>query len=125
VLEVRRINLADDQPFALVTVWCPEDLGAGLSRDDVERASFLEQLPVTLGGAHQTIGAAAAEAGDAELLGIPVGAPVLIAERVTRSTSGRNVLVSEHVFPAHRTRFAVELPVDDGAIDPAGLRLVE
>lgn len=125
VLEVRRINLADDQPFALVTVWCPEDLGAGLSRDDVERASFLEQLPVTLGGANQTIGAAAAEAEDAELLGIPTGAPVLVAERVTRSSTGRNVLVSEHVFPAHRTRFAVELPVDDGAIDPAGLRLVE
>jgi GntR family transcriptional regulator len=35
------------------------------------------------------------------------------------------VLVSEHVFPAHRTRFAVELPVDDGSPDPAGLRLVE
>ncbi len=125
VLEVRRVNLADGQPFAVVTVWCPEDLGAGLSRDDVARSSFLEQLPVAVGGATQTIGAAAAEQGDAELLGIPVGAPVLVAERTTRSTSGRVVLVSEHVFPAHRTRFVVDLPVDDGSPDPAGLRLVE
>ena len=42
MLEVRRLNLADGQPFALVTVWCPEELGAELSRADVERASFLE-----------------------------------------------------------------------------------
>ena len=35
------------------------------------------------------------------------------------------MLVSEHVFPAHRTRFAVELPVDDGSLAPTGLRLVD
>jgi hypothetical protein len=32
--------------------------------------------------------------------------------------------MSELVFPAHRTKFAVELPSDDGALPP-GLRLVE
>ncbi len=124
-LEVRRLNLADDLPFALVTVWCPEDLGSGLSRDDVARSSILEQLPVSVGGATQTIGAAAVAECDAELLDIPSGSPVLVAERTTRSTSGRVVLVSEHVFPAHRTRFVVDLPVDDGSPDPAGLRLIE
>ncbi len=123
VLEVRRLHLADGEPFARVTVWCPEALGAELSRAAVERASFLEQLPVRLGGATQTIGAAAASADDAQLLGIPVGSPVLTAERITRSVDDVPVLVSEHVFPAHRTRFAVELPVDDGAL-PQGLRLV-
>lgn len=125
VLEVRRLNLADGVPFARVTVWCPESLGASLSRDDVERASFLTQLPVRLGGATQTIGAEAAGQADAKLLGIPVGAPVLVAERITRRAGGRPVLVSEHVFPAHRTRFAVELPVADDSADPAGLRLVD
>ena len=80
---------------------------------------FLEQLPVRLGGATQTIGAAAASAEDAELLEVPVGSPVLTAERITRSVDDVPVLVSEHVFPAHRTRFAVELPVDDG-VAPAG-----
>ena len=125
VLEVVRVNLADDRPFARVTVWCPEELGATLSRDDVERASFLEQLPVRLGGATQTIGADAASAGDAELLGIPAGSAVLVAERITRNTKGRPVLVSEHVFPAHRTRFTVDLPVDDGLLNPTGVRLVD
>lgn len=125
VLEVRRLNLADGKPFARVTVWCPEHLGASLSRDDVERASFLEQLPVRLGGATQTIGAQIVSDVDAELLGIPAGSPVLVAERVTRSEQGEPVLVSEHVFPGHRTRFDVELAVDDGSLNPAGLRLVD
>lgn len=123
VLEVRRLHLADGEPFARVTVWCPESLGAELSRAAVERASFLEQLPVRLGGATQTIGAAAASKDDAKLLGVPVGSPVLTVERITRSEHDVPVLVSEHVFPAHRTSFAVELPVDDGAL-PQGLRLV-
>src|SRR5690606_4843240 len=39
-LEVVRVNLADGQPFALVTVWCPAELGRSLSRDDVERSTF-------------------------------------------------------------------------------------
>ena len=68
VLEVVRLHLADDRPFARVTVWCREDLGAALSRDDVERSAFLEQLPVRLGGATQTIGADAASSADAEVL---------------------------------------------------------
>src|SRR4051794_20451322 len=44
VLRVRRLNLADGEPFALVTVWCPEELGAELSRADVERLPFYELL---------------------------------------------------------------------------------
>jgi len=125
VLEVVRLHLADDRPLARVTVWCREDLGASLSRDDVERSAFLEQLPVRLGGATQTIGADAASTADAELLDVPTGSPVLVAERITRDTADDVVLVSEHVFPAHLTRFVVELPADDGLLEPAGLRIVD
>lgn len=126
VLEVRRVHLADGEPFARVTVWCPSSFGADLSRADVERASFLEQLPVTLGGATQTIGADTVSTDDAVLLGVPAGSPVLVSERITRDDTGRPVLVSEHVFPAHRTRFVVELGVDDEPASlPRGLRLVE
>jgi hypothetical protein len=36
------------------------------------------------------------------------------------------VLVAEHVFPALRTEFVVELPnVGDDSIAPSGLRLVD
>jgi GntR family transcriptional regulator len=125
VLRVRRLNLADGEPFALVTVWCPERYGAELSRADVERSPFYELIGVELGGAVQSIGAAAATAHDADLLGVPPGSPVLRCERITSSTAGQPVLVSEHVFPAHLTEFVVDLPHADASIAPSGLRLVE
>lgn len=110
VLRVRRLQVVDGRPFARVTVWVPKELGAGLSRQDVEQSPFYDLLPVRLGGARQTIGAAAALAADAAVLQVPTGAPVLRCERVTRTSDGVAVLVSEWVFPAHATEFVVELP---------------
>jgi GntR family transcriptional regulator len=123
VLRVRRVNLADGEPFARVTVWCPEALGSALSRDQVEGSSFYELLPVELAGATQTIGAGACGAEDAEVLGIPAGSAVLICRRTTRSEGGAVVLISEHVFPAHRTEFVVELPHVAESMAPEGLQL--
>ncbi len=125
VLRVKRINLADGEPFAVVTVWCPADLGQHLSRRDVERSPFYELLGVALRGATQTIGADAATAADAALLGVPTGSPVLRCERLTTDTHGKPVLLSEHIFPAHRTEFVVDMPNAAPSIAPSGLRLVE
>jgi GntR family transcriptional regulator len=121
VLRVRRLNVADGDPFAIVTVWCPADLGQA----DVERSPFYELLEVHLGGATQTIGAAAASAEDARLLDILPGSPVLRCERVTTDTAGQPVLMSVYLFPGHRTEFVVDLPHVDQSIAPSGLRLVE
>jgi GntR family transcriptional regulator len=125
VLRVRRLNLADGAPFALVTVWCPEQYGADLSRAAVARSPFYELIAVKLGGATQTIGAGAASPAEAEALGVPEGSPVLRCERITRSATGEPVLMSEHVFPAHLTEFVVELPHVEASMAPNGLRLVD
>lgn len=125
VLRVKRVNLADGEPFAVVTVWCPADLGANLSRRDVEERPFYELLDIELRGATQTIGADSAEPADAELLGIGVGSPILRCQRVTTDRKGEPVLVSEHLFPAHRTEFVVELPQAEPSMTPSGLRLVD
>jgi len=125
VLEVRRVNWADGQPFARVTVWCPEEVGGRLSRADVEATPFYELVGVAIGGATQTIGAAAAGPEDAALLAVPVGSPVLRCERITRDLDGAPLLYSEHVFPGHLTEFVVELPRVAPSISLSGLRLVE
>lgn len=125
VLRVKRLNLADGQPFAVVTVWCPADRGQHLSRRDVERQPFYELLGVRLHGATQTIGAAAASDTDAALLAVPSGSPVLRCERLTTSVDGAPILLSEHIFPAHITEFTVDLPHDEPSIVPTGLRLVD
>jgi GntR family transcriptional regulator len=122
---VRRVNRADGQPFARVTVWCPEEVGARLSRADVEASPFYELVGVPIGSATQTIGAAAAAPEDAALLAVPVGSPVLVCERITRDVHEQPLLLSEHVFPGHRTEFVVELPQVEPSISPSGLRLVE
>lgn len=124
-LEVVRLNLADGQPFAVVTVWCPADLGGALSRDDVESTTFYELLPVEFGHATQTIGAAVATELDAERLNVPEGSALLVAQRTTHDVDGKPVLRSEHRFPAHLTEFSVEMSSPETGIAPAGLRLVE
>ncbi len=125
VLEVRRVNLADGEPFARVTVWCRDDLGANLSRAEVERKSFYALLPVDVGGATQRIGAAVVSPTDADLLGLPAESAVLVVHRTTLATDGSPVLVSEHVFPGHLTEFVAELGPADDEVSPTGLRLVE
>jgi GntR family transcriptional regulator len=124
VLEVRRVNVVDGVAWARVTVWCPDRLAAHLSLADVERATFHELLGVELAGATQTISADAVGAADAEVLGVPVGSPALVCERVTRSADGDAVLVAEHVFPGHLTEFVVELTSVDASVAPSGLQLV-
>ena len=124
VLRVRRVNLADDVPFAIVTVFCPADVGQHLSRADVERSPFYELLPESLGDATQTIAAAVVDEDDAALLEVPLGSAVLRCERVTRDPHGTPVLFSIHVYPAHRTEFVVDLTQPEPSIAATGLRLV-
>jgi GntR family transcriptional regulator len=127
VLRVRRITLADGEPFALVTVWLPAELGAQLSRDDAQRAPFYELLAARgteLGSATQSIGADLADADDVRLLGLAPGAAVLACRRVTRTRDGTPVVASEHRYPAHRTTFEIDFPCVETTTEAPGLCLV-
>jgi GntR family transcriptional regulator len=113
VLRVERVVRADGEPFALVTVWVPGDLGADLSRADVERSPFYDLLPVRgveLGRAVQTIDAAALDEHDAQLLGVATASPTLVCRRVTYAADGRAVIASEHRYPSGRTHLEIEFP---------------
>jgi GntR family transcriptional regulator len=113
VLRVTRLNLADGEPFALVTVWVPATLGAHLSRADVERSTFYDLLPlqgVEPGRVVQTITAIEAGHDQAEQLGVPVGSPLLACRRVTYDRHGDAVIVAEHRYAAHLTALEVEFP---------------
>jgi GntR family transcriptional regulator len=113
VLRVTRLNLADDDPFAIVTVWVAGALGAHLSRADVERSTFYELLPrlgVDPGRVVQTITAVAAARDEGRRLGVPTGSPLLACRRVTYDRGGHAVIVAEHRYAAHRTAFEVEFP---------------
>jgi DNA-binding GntR family transcriptional regulator len=118
VLRVERVNLADDEPFALVTVWVRADIGADVSRADVERATFYDLLPVRgveLESVHQTITAEVAGTEDARLLSCAPGEPLLLLRRVTSDANGDPALYSEHRYPADRTTFEIEFSLRTGA----------
>ncbi len=122
VLRVRRVNLADDEPFAVVTVWVPADLGRDLSRADVEAATFYDLLPfagVRFGRVNQTIGADLATPDDANRLGVDEGSAVVTCRRLTFNDTQRPVLLAEHRYPAQRTSFEIELPSVAFAPPPA------
>lgn len=125
VVRLLRMNLADGRPFALVTVWCPEDLGGSFTRAQLTEYSFHDLLAVPLGHGVQTIAAAPATTRQAELLEVDVGAPMLVCRRTTYSTDERAVLFATHVFPGSLTEFSVDLPRTDSSIAPSGIRLVE
>ena len=113
VLRVSRLNLADGEPFAVVTVWVPASLGAPLSRADVERSTFYDLLPlqgVEPGRVMQSITAVAADRETASQLGVPTGSPVLACRRVTYDRHGDAVIVAEHRYAAHLTALEVEFP---------------
>lgn len=113
VLRVTRLNLADGEPFAIVTVWVAASLGAPLSRADVERSTFYDLLPlqgVEPGRVMQSITAIAADRATAEHLGVPTGSPVLACRRVTYDRHGDAVIVAEHRYAAHLTALEVEFP---------------
>lgn len=113
VLRVTRLNLADGEPFALVTVWVPAELGRHLSRADVERTTFFDLLPlqgVEPGRVVQEITAVAADRREARRLGVPSGSPLLACRRVTYDRRGDAVIVAEHRYAAHLTALEVEFP---------------
>ena len=113
VLRVTRLNLADGEPFAIVTVWVAAALGKHLSRADVERATFFDLLPlqgVEPGRVVQTITAEAADAATASPLGVPAGSPLLACRRVTYDRHGDAVIVAEHRYAAHLTALEVDFP---------------
>jgi GntR family transcriptional regulator len=111
VLRATRLNLADGEPFAVVTVWVAAELGKHLSRADVERSTFYDLLPlqgVELHRVVQTITAVAADGETAARLGVSAGAPLLAVRRVTYARHGDAVIVAEHRYAAHLTALEVE-----------------
>ena len=115
VLRVERVNLADGEPFALVTVWVRGEYATELSRGDVERAPFYDILPlqgVELATVHQTITADVADTRAAGRLDVEPGAPLLVGKRITRDAEGVAVLYSEHRYPAVRTQFEIDFALN-------------
>ena len=113
VWELKRLRLADRIPIAVEHAFYPPEIGLELERRDltsiVMYRVFEAELGIDVREASQTIGAALADDVAAELLGVPVGSPLLSMERLTVSADGRPVEFLRSVYVPDYFRFTINL----------------
>src|SRR5689334_13779928 len=108
---IERIRYSGDEPLALMHNVVPVEV-VRLRLEDLERHGLYELLR---GAGHmpriasQMVGAKAATAVEARLLGDPRGAPMLTMTRTAWDESGRGVEYGSHVYRASRYSFELTL----------------
>ncbi|MFF5207725.1 GntR family transcriptional regulator [Streptosporangium sp. NPDC000396] len=111
VLCVERIRYASGEPLALLHNWLPVGL-APLTAENLEGRGLYELLRsagVRMRVANQRMGARAATATEAKLLGERRGAPLLTMLRTTYDDQGRAVEHGSHVYRASHYSLEVTL----------------
>ena len=113
VLHVRRLRLADGEPMAVEDLHVPADLVPGLTGADLEDRSYYELLADRYGhriaSGTQTAEAALTTPEDAEVLGVPAGAPAFCFERTCRVDDGRVAEFVRSVYRGDRYRIMVDI----------------
>ncbi|MFT4219673.1 MAG: GntR family transcriptional regulator [Microbacterium sp.] len=116
VVVLERLRIVDHDPWALATVWMPEEVGRVTFGADLSDASLYRLLADH--GVRATTGVRSAEAtvashAQALLLGVSAGTALLRLRSVSRDASGRVI----EFFIAHhrgdRSRFEFELREED------------
>lgn len=125
VLQCRSIRTAGGQPLDRSTEWVGADLADGLSRSAATDPGIWQSLQRTgtvIDSVRQSITAGVAGNTDVELLGIPLGAPLLLVRRIALGPDSAAVALSDHRYLAHRFSLEVEFHGWSGINDlPPGL----
>jgi GntR family transcriptional regulator len=116
VVELRRVRLADHEPvaveLAVLTTRCIEPvMAADLETGSLHAALINDGVVPTRG--KSTIGAEAASADDAVLLGVRAGDPMLVERRLIYDQRGRPMERTESRYAADRYGLNVGFSVED------------
>jgi GntR family transcriptional regulator len=123
IVHLRRLRQADGQPIALESTILLGACAAAVMQADLAHGSLHETLGragFVLARGTGTIGAAAARAEEARLLGIRSGDPLLVESRVIRDTHGRRIEATESTYAADRYALDVQFEVEARDVRPAG-----
>ena len=130
VFQIERVRLADDEPLAVELLFLDarrfDDIAAVLGESRSLYQLLRARYGVELASAEETIEAVAVAEREADLLGIPVGAPVLLLSRQSFDSNQRPVEFVRSVYRADRFRFRTRLqpsPPKQTSPLPAGTRL--
>ncbi|WP_369204810.1 GntR family transcriptional regulator [Streptomyces sp. PU-14G] len=113
VRSVERLRLTHGEPMAYMRNHLPVDL-LTWERAELESTGLyrlMRAAGVTLHSARQAVGAKAADAAEAELLGEEQGAPLLTMQRTAYDDTGRPVEYGSHLYRASRYAFDFQLLV--------------
>lgn len=93
VLQLGRVRSVGGVVLSYIRTWLPADVADSLSQEDLADASLHQLLADRLGrhvvGGHHQVRAVPATAALADLLGVAVGAPLLLLEGRTTDSEGR------------------------------------
>lgn len=112
LFDLERVRRLEGVPTALEQSRIPLALAPGLSKADLERGSLydaLRRLGVVPAQADYMLQSVAAGLREAGLLGLPRGAPLLLASARTFDAGGRPVELSRSLFCGERYRFRATL----------------
>ena len=115
VVHLRRLRQADDEPFALESTVLIGACADAVMTADLARGSLHETLGragFVLSRGSGTISAATATAGQAQLLGIRTGDALLVERRIILDEHGRQIEMTESVYPADRYALEVQFEVE-------------
>lgn len=121
-----RLALLDGEPLALLTAWLPPRYARGVRDLDLGAGSLYEALAEVHGlamtSADNVVEVDRAGLGDAELLGLAPGSPVMRVIGITRNQQNRPVEYSDVLYRPERFRFAIESrrPAPDSESQHAG-----
>jgi GntR family transcriptional regulator len=113
VVRVLRLRLADGEPMAVEDLYVTASLIPGLTRIDLQNASFYallrERYGITVARGIQVIEPTVTSQQEANLLGVPLHSPALMFERTTQSEDGTIVEFVRSVYRGDRYRIVTEL----------------
>lgn len=112
VVHIERCRSVGVQPLAILRNWLIVEAAGMITTDELARRglySLLRERGVRPHSAMQRLGAVAASAADAAILGLPAGAPMVTMRRVMQDHSGRVVELGDHRYDA--AHYSVELNV--------------
>lgn len=108
VYKIKRIRLADGAPMALETAYIPVKIVPGLTEENSNLSLYQyieEHLSLSISEAAQEIEASIAGEEDAQTLGISIGDPILLIERISYLQDGVPFELVKSTFRADRYRF--------------------
>lgn len=113
ILQIKRVRFLDNKPFSFATNYVPMEIGSQISEKELLRKPLLEILGKDLGirfvEALQVIQASFADQEVSEKLGIAMGSPMLLIERILYTKHGKPVQMLQGRYRGDLFKYIVRL----------------